>query len=53
MARSRETNTEGVGVGEREAATKNRQVRKGRQRENWKAEGGRISLLLPSEVIKH
>lgn len=49
MARSRETNTEGVG----EAATKNRQVRKGRQRENWKAEGGRISLLLPSEVIKH
>lgn len=38
MARSRETNTEGVGVGEREAATKNRQVRKGRQR---KLEGGR------------
>lgn len=36
MARSRETNTEGVGVGE--AATKNRQVRKGRQR---KLEGGR------------
>lgn len=34
MARSRETNTEGVG----EAATKNRQVRKGRQR---KLEGGR------------
>lgn len=38
MARSRETNTEGVGVGVGEAATKNRQVRKGRQR---KLEGGR------------
>lgn len=46
MARSRETNTEAVG----EAATKNRQVRKGRK---GKLEGGRISLLLPSEVIKH